>query len=123
MVQHPARSTNRVTTDQLATFLFSALLSSESLLVSAFGALYAAYLRAIAERRDALASRIRPICYLVTLTMCVISAVAFVTASFLSQRLDEIFPHVVYALYAIVVLIDIPPIVLSYGMRNDAAPD
>jgi hypothetical protein len=111
-----------VNSQQLATFLFSALLASGSLLISAFGNLYTAYLRATAERVTAILPIIRRLCYLIALTVVLISATNLVVAHFLYAALDAIVPHIAIVLYVIVVFIAVPPAIISYRMFKDARP-
>jgi hypothetical protein len=111
-----------VASEQVATFLFSALLASESLLISAFGTLVAAHMRAIAEAVVNIAIVTRQMCYLISFTIVVISLTNLYMATYLSETLDKILPHIVLILYLIVILIAIPPLVIARRMYIDASP-
>jgi hypothetical protein len=109
----------------LYAFLVTALIASESLLMSVFGNIYSIY---TAYRRDEkvqlarITNTFRILCVILTLIIVMIC----VTTSYVLHVLTEIFsntvPFMVFlAIHIIVFLIIIPPIVITANMINWAA--
>lgn len=109
---------NPVPKEQLAAFLFTALLASASLLASAFGNLYSVYARFITEAAP-ICIALRRICYVITATVLVISVTAAIILVFLSPLIDSIACFIKYVLYLILVLINATPMTISYRMFQD----
>lgn len=80
---------NAVPKEQLAAFLFTALLASASLLASAFGNLYSVYARFITEGAP-ICITIRWICYTIAATVLVTTIAAGTVLVFLSPLMDGI---------------------------------
>ncbi len=104
--------------EQLAAFLFTALLASASLLASAFGNLYSVYARFITEGA-AICITIRRICYLIAFTVFVISVSAGIILTSLLPLIDSIGLFIKYVLYLVLILINATPITISYRMFQD----
>jgi hypothetical protein len=104
--------------EQLAAFLFTALLASASLLASAFGNLYSVYARFISEHAP-ICITIRWICYAIAVTVVVITIACGVILVFLSPSIDEIAWFFKYVLYLVLGLINITPITISWRMFQD----
>jgi hypothetical protein len=109
---------NAVPKEQLAAFLFTALLASASLLASAFGNLYSVYARFISEGAPICIS-IRWICYAIAATVLVITIAAGTVLVFLSPLIDGIAWFIKYVLYLILVLVNLTPLTLSWRMFQD----
>jgi hypothetical protein len=107
-----------VVKEQLAAFLFTALLASASLLASAFGNLYSVYARFITEGAT-ICITIRRICYVITATVVVISIAAAIILASLSPLIDGITWFIKYVLYLILVLVNATPMTISYRMFQD----
>jgi hypothetical protein len=107
--------------EQLAAFLFTALLASASLLASAFGNLYSVYARFITEAAP-ICITIRRVCYVISATVLVISVAAAIILASLSPAIDGINWFIKYVLYMILVLINATPIIISYRMFQDGRP-
>jgi hypothetical protein len=107
-----------VAADQLAAFLFTALLASASLLASAFGNLYSVYARFISDAAP-ICITIRWICYSIAGTVLVITMTGASILVFLSPRIDDIAPFIKYVLYLILILINVTPITISWRMFQD----
>jgi hypothetical protein len=109
---------NAVPKEQLAAFLFTALLASASLLASAFGNLYSVYARFITEGAPICIS-IRWICYAIAATVLVITIAAGTVLVFLSPLIDGIAWFIKYVLYLILVLVNVTPLTISWRMFQD----
>jgi hypothetical protein len=109
---------NPVAKEQLAAFLFTALLASASLLASAFGNLYSVYARFITEAAP-ICITIRRICYTIAATVLVISFTAAIILASLSPLIDSIVWFIKYVLYLILILINVTPLTISYRMFQD----
>jgi hypothetical protein len=109
-----------VSKEQLAAFLFTALLASASLLASAFGNLYSVYARFINEHAP-ICITIRWICYAITGTVLVITLAAGTVLVSLSPLIDEIAVFLKYVLFLILVLINVTPVVISWRMFQDGS--
>jgi hypothetical protein len=107
--------------EQLAAFLFTALLASASLLASAFGNLYSVYARFITEAAP-ICITIRRICYVIAATVLLISVAAAIILASLSPLIDDIAWFIKYVLYLILVLINATPITIAYRMFQDGRP-
>jgi hypothetical protein len=107
-----------VVADQLAAFLFTALLASASLLASAFGNLYSVYARFISDSAP-ICITIRWICYSIAVTVVVITMTGAIILAFLSPRIDDIAPFIKYVLYLILILINVTPLTISWRMFQD----
>ena len=106
--------------EQLAAFLFTALLASASLLASAFGNLYSVYARFITEGAP-ICSTIRCVCYVITATVLVITIAAGVVLASLSPQIDSIAWFIKYVLYLILVLVNLTPLTISWRMFQDGS--
>ena len=109
---------NPVAKEQLAAFLFTALLASASLLASAFGNLYSVYARFITEHAP-ICITIRWICYTIAATVVVITVACGTVLAYLSPSIDGIAWFIKYVLYLILALINITPITISWRMFQD----
>jgi hypothetical protein len=107
-----------VAKEQLAAFLFTALLASASLLASAFGNLYSVYARFISEHAP-ICITIRRICYSIAATVLVITIACGTILVFLSPLIDDIAWFIKYVLCLILVLINVTPITISWRMFQD----
>jgi hypothetical protein len=106
--------------DQLATFLLSALLASESLLLAAFGNLYSVYTTLMMRGGAGISRTLRILCVLLALTIALISIAAVTVINVLSGALSQVVPHIEYALYLITILIALSPVVVSWRILKDA---
>jgi phage-related minor tail protein len=104
--------------DQLAAFLFTALLASASLLASAFGNLYSVYARFISEHAP-ICITIRWVCYAIAATVIIITVACAVILNFLSPSIDGMAWFIKYVLYLILVLINVTPITIAWRMYQD----
>jgi len=104
---------------QLAAFLFSALLASASLLVSAFGNLYSVYVKAVSDELS-ICKTLRKLCYMLAVTIFVITLTAGGILLFLSQNLDQIIPYLHYIVLLILAIINISPLRISWMMFSDS---
>jgi hypothetical protein len=109
---------NAMPKEQLAAFLFTALLASASLLTSAFGNLYSVYARFITEGA-AICITIRGICYTIAATVLIITIAAGTVLVFLSPLMDDIAWFIKYVLYLILALINVTPLIISWRMFQD----
>jgi hypothetical protein len=104
--------------EQLAAFLFTALLASASLLYSAFGNLYSVYARFISDSAP-ICITIRWICYGIAATVLVITVADASILLFLSPLIDSLASFIKYVLYLILALINLTPITISWRMFQD----
>lgn len=109
---------NAVPTNQLAVFLFTALLASAALLSSAFGSLYSVYGRFITESAS-ICVTIRWICYAIAATVLVITIAAGTVLAFLSPLIDSITCFIKYVLYLVLVVMNLTPLTVSWRMFQD----
>jgi len=109
-----------VAKEQLAAFLFTALLASASLLASAFGNLYSVYARFINDHAP-ICITIRWICYAIAATVLVITVAAGTLLVFLAPLIDGIAVSLTYVLYLILALINVTPIVIAWRMFQDGS--
>jgi len=108
--------------EQLAAFLFTALLASASLLASAFGNLYSVYARLISDGElPAILMNIRRICYVLTAAIAFISLTDSIILAALWPDIDEIGSYVKYVLYLVLVLINVTPVMISRWMWKDGS--
>ena len=107
-----------VSKDQLAIFLFTALLASAALLTSAFGSLYSVYGRFITESAS-ICVTIWWICYTITATVFVITITAGTVLAFLSPLIDSVAYFIKYALYLVLVVMNVAPLTVSWRMFQD----
>lgn len=109
---------NVVPKEQLAAFLFTALLASASLLASAFGNLYSVYARFITDHAP-ICITIRWICYTIAATVLIITVASGTILAVLSPLIDGIAWFIKYVLYLILALINVTPITISWRMFQD----
>lgn len=107
-----------VSKEQLAAFLFTALLASASLFASAFGNLYSVYARFINDGA-AICITIRWVCYAITATVLVITIADATVLAFLSPLMDGIAWFIKYVLYLILALVNVTPVTISWRMFQD----
>jgi hypothetical protein len=111
-----------VTETQLEAFLVTALIASGSLLLSVFGNLYSIYTAYSREGGAPICGTLRWLCYCLTLAILVVSVTGIYIICLLSPSLALLAAWVPYALYLVLVLIAVPPLTISWGMRKDARP-
>jgi hypothetical protein len=109
-----------VTDTQLEAFLVSALVASGSLLLSVFGNLYSIYTAYMREGGAPICETLRWLCYVLTLAIVVVSLTSLYIIYLLSPSLMKLAWWVPYSLGLIVVLIAVPPLMISRGMYKDA---
>jgi hypothetical protein len=107
-----------VSKDQLATFLFTALLASAALLSSAFGSLYSVYARFITESAR-ICITIRWICYTITATVLVVTIAAGTVLACLSPLIDSVAWFIKGVLYVVLVVLNVTPLTVSWRMFQD----
>jgi hypothetical protein len=93
------------------------LLASAALLASAFGSLYS-YGRFITESAP-ICVTIRWISYAITATVLVITITAGTVLAFLSPLIDSLACFIKYALYLVLVMINVTPLTVSWRMFQD----
>ena len=109
-----------MTETQLEAFLVSALIASGSLLLSVFGNLYSIYTAYVREGGAPICRTLRWLCYCLTLAIVVVSVTGMYIIYLLSPSLVLLAWWLPYALYLVVVLIAVPPLMISWGMYKDA---
>ena len=107
--------------EQLAAFLFSALIASASLLASSFGNLYAVYARSVSEMPPPpISITIRRICYALAVTVLVITGTcAYIFLTSLAPRIDRISWVIKYPVYLILLLINLAPTMIAGKIFQD----
>lgn len=105
----------------LTTFIFSAILTCEALLLSAFGSIYSAYVSYVTKGAAEICNTIRRLCYVITLTMMLASATNIYISTIAMPYIHEALPFVVYVLWVFIILINVPTMVISLRLYNDAS--
>jgi hypothetical protein len=111
-----------VTETQLEAFLVTALIASGSLLLSVFGNVYSIYTAYMREGGAPICTRLRWLCYCLTLAILLVSVTGLYIIYLLSPSLVLLAWWVPYALYLVLLLIAVPPLTISWGMYKDARP-
>lgn len=107
---------------QAFAFIFSALLASESLLVSVFGSLYAVYGRYMTTADAQIVQTLRLLCYTIAFTVFLIAILNFYILFALQGGLLTVLPAFFIVLVSIIVImISVPPLVISWRMYQDGA--
>jgi hypothetical protein len=109
-----------VTETQLEAFLVTALIASGSLLLSVFGNFYSIYTAYSREGGAPISRTLRWLCYCLSLAILVVSVTGIYIICLLSASLVLLAAWVPYALYLVLVLIAVPPLIISWGMHKDA---
>lgn len=109
-----------MTETQLEAFLVSALIASGSLLLSVFGTLYSVYTAYMREAGAPICKKLRLICYCLTVALILVCLTSVYIIYLLSPSLVLLAWWVPYSLSVIVLLIMVPPLMISGEMYNDA---
>jgi hypothetical protein len=111
-----------MTPTQLEAFLVSALIASNSLLLSVFGNLYSIYAAYMRDGSAPICTILRRICFCLTLIIILFAVTALYIIGLLYSPLVMLAFWIPYSLSVVILLIAIMPIIISWNMYNDARP-
>lgn len=106
---------------QISTFLFTAMIAVESLLVSVYGSLYTVYARYMTENGAPICKTIRGLSYLLSVIIVSSGLLALYAICTLYYEVSGFTWFIALALAVLVCSIFVPPIVISRRMYLDAA--
>ena len=107
---------------QLAGILVSALIASEALLLSVFGNLFSAYSSYSIAGGARICVAIRVICCVLSIIIVLVSITAIYAAEVLRPFIQSTLPiWMSYSIHIVVILINVPPLVMTWSMLRDAS--